>query len=195
MKTRNLLLSLMASIITTSLAFAGNYKVEKDQSNVKWLGKKVTGEHYGTISFENGHLHIEDGNITSGEFVIDMNSIVVEDLTDAEWNQKLVGHLKSDDFFSTDKFGTSKLVLKSVEAKSGNVHHFKGHLTIKGITHPVEFDAAVEFKGNHVHANGKMTIDRSLYNVKYGSGKFFDNLGDKMIYDDFTLDFNIVATK
>ncbi|HBL74671.1 MAG: lipid-binding protein [Bacteroidetes bacterium GWF2_42_66] len=186
---------LLIALGLSSAAFAETYKVDKTKSTVKWLGKKVTGQHNGTISFSEGALQVANGKPSGGEFVIDMNSIVDEDLTDATWNQKLVGHLKSDDFFGVEKFPTAKLVLTNVTAKGGNKYLFKGDLTIKGITHPAEFEASFSMSGNSVSAEGTLVIDRSKYDVRYGSGKFFDNLGDKTIYDDFTLDFKVVASK
>jgi len=186
---------LLIALGLSSATFAETYKVDKTKSTVKWLGKKVTGQHNGTISFSEGTLQVTNGKPTGGEFVIDMNSIVNEDLTDATWNQKLIGHLKSDDFFGVEKFPTAKLVLTNVTAKGGNKYLFKGNLTIKGITNPAEFEASVSMNGNSVSAEGTLVIDRSKYDVRYGSGKFFDNLGDKTIYDDFTLDFKVVASK
>lgn len=197
MKTKNLksVIVLLIALGFTSASFAETYKVDKTQSTVKWLAKKVTGQHNGTISFGESVLNVEAGKPVGGKFVINMNSIICEDLTDAEWNQKLIGHLRSDDFFSVEKFPTSKLVLTKVESKGGNKYLFKGNLTIKGITNPAEFEATVSKTGNSLSAEGTLVVDRSLYDVRYGSGKFFDNLGDKTIYDDFTLDFKVVASK
>jgi polyisoprenoid-binding protein YceI len=195
MKTKSIYTAIVLLFTTIGISFAGDYTVNKTESSVKWIGKKVTGQHHGTISFREGVLKVTGGKPSGGEFVIDMNSMVCEDLTDESWNQKLIGHLKSDDFFSVEKYPVSKLVLTGVEAKGGNNYLFKGDLTIKGITNPVEFEAAVSEKGNTFSAKGTLVIDRSLYNVRYGSGRFFENLGDKTIYDDFTLDFNVVAGK
>lgn len=186
---------LLIAVGLSTAASAESYKVDKNESSVKWLGKKVTGQHNGTISFSEGTLEVTDGKPVSGVFVIDMNSMVNEDLTDPNWNQKLIGHLKSDDFFGVEKFPTSKLVITSVESKGANKYLFKGDLTIKGITNPAEFEASVVLNGNNAVAEGTLVIDRSLYNVRYGSGRFFDNLGDKTIYDEFTLDFKVVASK
>ena len=195
MKTRSIYIAIVLLLATVGISFAADYPVNKTESSVKWLGKKVTGQHNGAISFSEGVLEVTGGKPSGGEFVIDMNSIVNEDLTDSEWNQKLIGHLKSDDFFSVEKYPTSKLVITSVEAKGGNKYLFKGNLTIKGITNPAEFEATVSEKENSFTAEGTLVIDRSLYNVRYGSGKFFENLGDKTIYDEFNLDFKVVAGK
>lgn len=172
---------------------AADYKLDKSNSKVKWNGKKVTGEHYGTIDLKSGNLEVADNKIKSGTFQMDMTTIVNEDISNESMNDRLVGHLKSDDFFSVDKHPVSTLVLKEVKHKSGNTHSFTGDLTIKGITHPVSFDAEVKLTGNKLEANGKIEVDRTLYDIKFRSGKFFSDLGDNLIYDTFTLDFNIVA--
>ncbi len=194
MKIKPVFILLMV-VGTNSAIAADTYKVNKTSSTVKWLGKKVGGQHYGTISFSEGFLQVSNGKPSGGEFVIDMNSILCDDLTDASLNQKLVGHLKSDDFFGVEKFPTAKLVLTNATEKGNGKYLFKGNLTIKGITHPAEFEATVSMSGNSASAEGSLVIDRSKYDVRYGSGSFFSNLGDKMIYDEFTLDFKVVAAK
>lgn len=173
---------------------ATDYKVDNSKSTVKWKGTKVTGEHYGTIDFKEGNLTADGQKIKSGTFQINMESIVNEDLEDESTNQKLVGHLKSDDFFSVDKHPVSTFELKEVKHKAGNKYSLTGDLTIKGITHPVTFDATVDVNENQLKANGNMELDRTLYDIKFRSGKFFSNLGDNLIHDTFNLDFNVVAS-
>lgn len=173
---------------------ATTYKVNPAKSNLAWLGKKVTGQHNGYIQLKEGSLAIEKGKLTGGEFLIDMATITCEDLKDEATNQKLIGHLKSDDFFGVSAYPTSKLEIKKVTPKGGDQYEIMGHLTIRDKTNPVTFPATVKVNGDEVSANAEITVDRSKYNVKYGSGSFFDNLGDKMIYDDFTLTVNLVAS-
>jgi len=168
-------------------ANAMDYVVDKGISTVKWEAKKVTGKHNGTISFANGSVSVIKSTITGGTLVIDMKTIVDLDLTDAGYNKKLVGHLSSDDFFAVDKFPESTLVIKKVTLVSGNDY--------KGVTNPIEFNAKISQNGDKLNAEGVMTINRAKFGVKYGSSSFFQGLGDKVIYDDFTLDFNIVALK
>jgi polyisoprenoid-binding protein YceI len=175
--------------------FAADYKIDKSNSKVKWNGKKVTGEHYGTIDLKSGNLEVDNNKIKSGTFTMDMTTIVSEDLTNESMNKKLVGHLKSDDFFSVDKFPGSTFVIKESEHKSGNTHSITGDLTIKGITHPVTFDSEVVIDGNNLRAKGKIEVDRTMYDIKFRSGRFFSDLGDNLIYDTFTLDFDVVATQ
>lgn len=168
---------------------AQEFNVNTSKSELKWTGKKVTGEHWGYINLKNGSLTFKDNMITDGVFNIDMNSLINKDLEDSEWNGKLIGHLKSDDFFSVDKFPLATLkIIESTTFKNG-ISEVTGKLTIKGITHPVSFKA----KKSDDSYMATITIDRTMYEVRYGSGKFFDNLGDNMIYDDFILDIKIVT--
>lgn len=184
MKKINLLLAILFIALTS---MAQQVSVNSENSELKWTAKKVTGEHWGFINLKDGSLLIEDNKIISGEFNIDMTSINCKDLEDAEWNGKLVGHLKSDDFFSVDKFKSANLkITKSTEFENG-VATVKADLTIKGITKPISFK--VEKSKNELMAT--ITVDRTSYDVRYGSGKFFDNLGDKMIEDNFVLDVKI----
>lgn len=194
MKTIKLLGLLVLALTFTTAVFAGSPKVDVAKSTVKWTGKKVGGEHHGTIAVKEGNLVVAGGKISSGTIVMDMNSMVNTDLTDPELNAKLIGHLKSDDFFSVATFPTSELVITKDE-NSGNNHSLSGSLTIKGITNPVSFTATSVKDGANTVYKGTLTIDRSKYNVKYGSKSFFDNLGDKVIYDEFTLDFSLVVAE
>ena len=184
---------ILALSLTTAV-FAKTQKVDVIKSVVNWTGKKVTGQHHGTIGIKEGNLEVNDGNITAGKIVMDMNSIANVDLTDAESNGKLMGHLKSDDFFSVATYPTSELVITKVES-NGNSHNLTGNLTIKGITNPVTFPATSSKDGNNTVYKGTLAVDRSKYNVRYGSKSFFDDLGDKVINDEFTLDFNLVVAE
>lgn len=174
---------------------AADYVVDKLASQVKWEAKKVTGKHHGSILFENGSVSVTNNKISGGTFVINMKSIVDEDLTDAGYNKKLIGHLSSEDFFSVEKFPESKMVIKKVTPVSGDEYQFSADLTIKGITNPVDFNAKVTVSGAKLNAEGVITVNRTLYGIKYGSSSFFQGLGDKVIYDDFTLAFSVVAQK
>lgn len=181
---------LVLAFTLSTAVFAGTQKVDAAKSTVKWLGKKVTGEHSGTINVKEGSLEVANGKVTGGKVVIDMSSLVNTDLADANWNAKLVGHLKSDDFFGVATYPTADLVITKAEGTT-----FSGNLTIKGITNPVTFTATSASEGKSTVYKGTLTIDRSKYNIRYGSKSFFDNLGDKVIYDEFTLDFSLVVTE
>lgn len=156
--------------------------VDAQASTVTWKAYKVTGSHTGTVALESGSLIFDGDKLTGGEFLVDMTTLTATDL-EGEYRDKLVGHLKSDDFFSTEKHNTSKLVFTQVKATGKNSYEVTGDLTIKGITKPVTFDLSVY--GNKATANVK--VDRAEYDIRYGSGSFFDNLGDKTIYDEFDL--------
>lgn len=182
-------------IIVNSNVSAADYAVDKTVSKIKWEGKKVTGKHTGTVSFESGLFTVPKDKVVGGSIVIDMKTIVDEDLTDPEWNKKLIGHLSSDDFFSVAKFPQASMVVTKVTLVSGDDFHFQADLTIKGIRKPVEFNANVKVNGDKLSARGIITVNRTLYDIKYGSGSFFQGLGDKMISDDFTLEFDLSAIK
>lgn len=168
-----------------TLIFAGNLYaagVDTKASSFKWKGTKVTGEHYGQVSLKSANLkHSKDGKISSGEFVIDMDSVTVGDLS-GEWATKFLNHIKSPDFFNVPKFPTSKLVVTSDNGKV-----LKGKLTIKGKTN----DITIPYKKSGDTYKGTMTFDRTKYDMKYGSGSFFKGLGDKMIHDKVTLSFEV----
>ena len=190
-------LSLATAIIISAAVIAGNgpesYKVNNKVSKIEWTGKKVTGEHTGTISVEEGEIEVTDGKITGGTLYIDMNSIVVTDIKDEEMNGKLKGHLMSPDFFNVAEHPKAKLVITKVEDKGDGKYHIHGELTIKETTEKVEIPATITMEEGKVVAIGETEIDRTVYNIKYGSGKFFDNLGDNMIYDNFTIKFKVGA--
>jgi polyisoprenoid-binding protein YceI len=172
----------------TTVASAQNKKINIEKSKINWVGKKVTGQHSGTISFESGTLVFEKKALKGGSFVVDMSTINVTDLEAGKGKEKLEGHLKADDFFGTDKFATSTLDFKKIASKGNDVYTVTANLTIKGITNPVTFDIAV--KGNT--ATTKVIVDRTKFEIKYGSGSFFDNLGDKTISDEFELNVSLV---
>ena len=157
-------------------------EVKVSESTVTWKGYKVTGSHEGTISLKSGHLEMDGNKLTGGEFVVDMTSLSNSDL-DGDSKGKLEGHLKSDDFFGVATYPTAKLVFTSVKPLNKNSYTVTGDLTIKETTKPITCVVSVyENK-----ATATMKVDRAEYDVRYGSGSFFDNLGDKTIYDEFDL--------
>ncbi len=124
---------------------------------------------------------------------MDMTTLTCADLKDKGTNTSLVNHLKSDDFFSVEKFKESNFTITNVEALAKNQFKVTGNLVVKGSSHPNSFTVTVEEKGNQKTFKGTMVVDRTLYDVRYGSGKFFDNLGDKVIYDNFDIAFSLVV--
>tara|TARA_B100000497_G_C7659220_1_gene396931 strand:- start:48 stop:1127 length:1080 start_codon:yes stop_codon:yes gene_type:complete len=162
-------------------------QINTAESTIAWIGKKVTGQHSGTIGVKSGALQFANGAPIGGDFVIDMASLQVTDLKAGKGKEKLEGHLYSDDFFGTANYPTANLVISDVMSKGDNSYQFSGELTIKGITQPLTFTGSVE--GNT--ATAEIAVDRTLYNVKYGSTKF-GALADKAIYDDFALTVKLV---
>lgn len=171
------------------------YKVDTQKSSIEWIGRKVSGQHNGTIKVAGGELVVNGAAVKGGFVNIDMNSIAVSDLQ-GEMNGKLVGHLKSDDFFSTEKNPVSKFVIKKVTPAGNDRVNVTGDLTIKGITKSLTFPATVKKDGNVVVAVAKgVKVNRAQYDVRYGSKTFFADIADKAIDDDFELAFNLVARK
>lgn len=171
------------------------FQIQKTSSTVNWTGKKVLGLHTGSINIASGSIDLEDNKINGGEVVIDMTSITITDIDDPKTNQNFKDHLFSDDFFAVKKFPASQLIIKDGTALGNNEYQLSGVLTIKDVSRPVSFPAKVEVLTDTLHSLGEIEIDRALYNIRYGSGKFIDNLGDKLIYDDFVLQFKLVAQK
>jgi polyisoprenoid-binding protein YceI len=197
-KTTIAVIALVAISSTAALAgggkVSGKFVVNATQSNLIWKAEKVTGKHDGTVKISNGEISVNDGKLTSGSFVIDMTTMVVSDIKDANTNAKLLGHLKSDDFFSVEKNKTSTFVVTSVTPGSQQGSYtVKGNLTIKGITKPIEFPAAILIDGNTLKATASITVDRTKYDIRYGSKSFFEGIGDKAIYDNFTMELQMVA--
>ena len=172
------------------------FNADPATSTVHWKGFKPTGEHYGEVKVKSGFFTVKDQKIVEGEFQIDMNSISVLDIpSDEKSNPKLVRHLKSEDFFGVKKHPHSTWKLTSV-ASEGDKTLFKGDLTIKGITHPVSFTATVDYKDEQIVVKSdSFKIDRSKWDIKYKSNSFFENMGDKFIYDDIELSVHVSATK
>ena len=195
-------LTLVASLALTLGAAANNdegttrYRVDATASSITWHATKVTGEHMGTVDVTNGYLSITDGELVAANVIANMETIRCTDL-EGEWGDKLVGHLNSDDFFNVSEHKTSSFTLRNIEAldetKGDATHTVTGDFTIRGITKSVTFDAKVADNNGKLSIEGSVVLDRAQFEVKYGSGSFFDNLGDNLIHDNFTVGFNLVA--
>jgi len=179
-------LAIFSTISIGISAQASTSKVDTKSSFIDWTGKKVVGSHEGTIKLSEGELVFTAGKLTGGTFTIDMTSMENTDMKGGG-AKKLMGHLHSDDFFGTADHPTSKLTITKVTPTSAG-YDITGDLTIKGITKPISFSATA---GQYL-ANADITVDRTAYDIKYGSGSFFDNLGDKAIDNNFTLKVNLV---
>ena len=189
-----LALAIAATVAVVALSFTlvpGNTAKTKT-SDIVWTGKKVGGQHTGNIAFEQSELLFEKGQLSGGSFTVNMNSMTCSDL-EGEYHDKLIRHLKSDDFFSVETYPTARFVITSVKSLGSDRYEVTGDMTIKGKTNQETFETEVSTIGKTVTATSKAIIDRSKYNVKYGSGSFFEGLGDNLIYDDFELDITIKA--
>ncbi len=170
------------------------FNIQTESSTVNWTGKKILGLHTGTINIESGYLVFSEDHLIDGEIKIDMTSIVITDIADRSVYKEFFDHLNNDDFFSVNAFKTATLKITKA-AKVNDAYKVLGDLTIKDITHPVTFTTTIDLLTDFLHALGEIKIDRTLYNIRYGSGKFLSNLGDKLIYDEFVLQFKLVGQK
>ncbi len=202
---------LLSSVVLVSLAAypqaaaktATSKKVTVNtiDSRVDWIGKKPAGEHNGYVKLSEGTIHLVGKDIAGGSFVIDMNSIVNLDLKDEGMNSRLVGHLKSADFFDVEKYPTASFLitkvskLKSTASGAAKMtHRIEGNLTMKGITKPVTFNASVNVTGGKLTAIAEsFVINRTLWNVNYQSKSIFAGLKDQFINDDITLSVKLAS--
>lgn len=212
MKKRAISIGLAASLIFSpflSGAKTGNetqkkdkseaFKVDSKNSVVEWVGKKVTGEHSGTIMISEGAVMVSNGLVSGGNISIDMNSIKCTDM-EGEYAGKLEGHLKADDFFGTEKNPASQVEIIKItpiaNAKEGEPNYtVKGKFTIKGKTNEIDFPANLVIKGDNLVGIATIDIDRSKFDIKYNSPTFFASIGDKAIYDIFTMKIKLIAKK
>jgi len=179
-------LSFVLAVFTLS-AFASPAPIKLATSVINWKGYKVTGMHEGTVKFKSGSLDVQNGVLKGGEFSIDMTSISCTDLS-GDVKGKLEGHLKSDDFFGVAKNPTATITFKKVVPTNlTGDYRITADVTIKNITKEVKFNA----NAKDGVANATLKLDRSDFDVRYGSGSFFDNLGDKTIYDEFDLSISV----
>lgn len=190
--TLGLTLSLILGLLHNTNA--QTYQVDTYESRLEWKGRKVTGSHNGILMIQSGELIVEEGQLIGGSFVMDMTTIRVLDLTNRNMNEKLLNHLKSDDFFSVQAYPTSSFTITSTTPKQGNAYTITGDLSIKGTTSQVTFDAMVDIAEDAASATATITYDRTVYDIQYGSGSFFSNLGDNMINDEVEMTVNLKAT-
>ena len=181
---------------TESATTSVKYLANKDASTIEWKGFKPTGTHNGTIRIDNGVLTVNNGEIESGTFLINMNSIVVNDIpSDDEDNGKLTGHLKSPDFFDVAKHPTAAFEVTGFEVKDGK-SLLSGNLSLKEKKNNITIPVTVNETGEMLELTSEaFTIDRTKWDVRYGSKTIFDNLGDKFINDDMELKISIKAKK
>jgi len=178
---------IIAVLVVAAMSFGilgelASKQVDVEKSLIKWTGRKVTGQHIGTIKMKSGVMKFDNDQLTGGNFVIDMDSIICTDL-EGEMKLKLERHLKSEDFFNIEEYPTAKFVITSVATNFKSNYLVTGDMTIKDTTIQEEIQMFV-LKDKVI---AKVTIDRTKYGINYNSGNFFEDLGDKLIYDDFKL--------
>lgn len=177
----------MSMLINGYALTAQNLTVNTEKSTIEWEGRKIGGKHQGTINLKSGQFELSENRVISGVFEIDMSSLKNLDIEDETYKKKLEGHLKSDDFFGVEKFPTATFSVSESTAFENGTTTVSGILTIKGKSVPFSF----KLKKEANQYSAKLEIDRSKFDVRYGSNSFFDNLGDKAINDIFTLDISL----
>ncbi len=191
----NLTLLLVTLAVGDATEQKNTYTVNTTESTIQWFGGNAVGKtHEGTLSFASSTLEVSGGKVTGGNLSVDMNSMTNTDLSGG-MADKLVGHLKSDDFFSVESFPTANLVIKKIGKGDNGAAQITASLTIKGKTEEVTFPAIVKIDGDNLIASAELTFDRSKFDVRYGSDSFFDNLGDKAIKNEIKVTVNVKATK
>ena len=186
--TFKFIITITLTLIIISFSYSQSLTANKTQSLIRWYGEELTGKtHFGNLSFKEGRIELQDGLIIGGNFVVNMTSLSVEDLSGGA-KARLEGHLRSDDFFSVDKYPEATLKITQKAKVEGDVQKLYGELTIKGIKHAVDFSIILVDKKT---ATANLTFDRSKYNVRFRSGSFFENLGDKLILDDIRMEVSL----
>lgn len=195
---KNLFLAFALITSTAVSAQSNTAPVDPASSKVMWTASKLTGEHTGVVSVKAGSITETKGVLTAAEITIDMTGITCIDIESPGTNAKLVAHLKSEDFFDVEQFGTASFVSTAIEALSGVAagkpnYRVTGDLTIKGITEPNTFDCLFWTSDGAARAAATFTFDRAQYDVKFRSSTFFPEVGDKIISDTVSLTFDIAA--
>ena len=188
---KNFLTAILALVITGAFATTNPIKkvtIDAEQSSVTWVVKKVTGQHTGTLNFQEGILEMDGDKITGGKFVIDMTSLKVTDLESGKGKEKLEGHLRSPQFFGIQEFSTATFEITETSSGPNGSYSVAGNLTIKDHTEFVK--VLLKKEGNTATTTFK--VDRTKFGIRYGSASFFDNLKDKAINDNFELTVNLV---
>ena len=187
---------LISAIFLTSINSISqeHVAINTESSTVKWIGSKLTESHNGDIKIKSGKLILENGRIIGGDVVIDMTTINTTDMSE-KYNQKLNSHLNNEDFFYVEKFPISELKIISLENSGRSKYMIEADLTIKDITNRITFEANINVKGKSYLATANLKIDRTKWDIKYKSGNFFTDLGDKAILDDIEFDIFLLSVK
>ncbi len=198
---------LSVSLLTSSMEVVDNhassssqdlhqyYQIDTDSSHIIWKARRIAYGHTGVIKLKQGNLGFDGKQLTSGYFEVDMKTLEDIDLTNLSKKRQLENHLKSKDFFHVVKYPTSSFGITSARQSitdEGN-YEITGDLTIKGISQEIRFPAQINLSEGRLTSSAKITIDRTIFNIRYGSGSFFEDLGDKVIYDDIIFEIELVA--
>ena len=189
-----ILLTIVSILIIFNTIGQEIYKVSPENSKIEWIGEKITSAHSGYINLQDAFFIIEDEKFVGGEFNIDMNTIKCTDIENPIYAAKLEEHLKDPDFFNSSKYPIANFKITNI-IFDGTSYMITGDITIKEISQEITFPAQFENDGDLFYANATLKIDRTKHDIKYGSGSFFDDLGDRMIYDEFTLKINLQGSK
>jgi polyisoprenoid-binding protein YceI len=196
MKKLSLILVIALSIFSFTTPHIDSYMADVKKSSVKWTGSKIIGDsHYGGISISKGALMMDHGKLVAANFTIDMQSITCTDIESEKYNQKLIAHLNNSDFFDVENFPIAEFKMITSKKISEGKHNVSAEITIKGYKSVINFDLETSERNGTISANGKFIFDRTKFDVIYNSGTFFPDLGDKIISNDVTIEFNIVANK
>ena len=182
-------------LILTSFLFSSEgrtFTIDLENSHLRWIAEKLTGSHWGYVNLKKGVVVIKNDRPISGEFIVDMRTIKVMDIKDSPWGEKLEGHLHSEDFFDTENHPEAYFHLGNALLKNNEII-INGDLTIKGKTHPIEFACNINHDDASASATGEIKVDRTLYDITYRSVQYYPDIGDRMIKDIFTIDFEIDA--
>lgn len=193
-------IALSAALLMVTASFAtegkGSLKVKAEKSTLIWTGKKITGSsHSGTIAVQSGSIDLQDGMIAKADIIIDMMNMTCTDDMEQQYKDKLIGHLQSEDFFNTDAHKTATFKLTEFKRGKRNIYNVTGELTIKGITKEISFPATVNVTDGNVTVDAEVSIDRTKWDVHYGSGSIFDGLGDNAILDNVDINIHLEASK
>jgi polyisoprenoid-binding protein YceI len=198
MKNFFLLIVAIYLVATTGIAFRPvavlKYRADLEKSKVYWNAYKVGGQHKGYVNLKAGNLEFTDDLLTGGYFEMDMTNIECTDLKGAS-KDKLVGYLKSEDFFGVEKHPTAKFKIIAVAPQGTGKYKIDGNMTIKESTKKISFVANITKEQDLIRATANIQLDRTDYNVHYGSSSFFGSLGDKAIYNNFDLTVDLIARK
>ena len=189
-----ILLTVVSILIGFNIQGQETYIISPENSTIEWVGEKVSGAHSGYINLQNAFFLFEEEKFVGGEFNIDMNSIKCTDIENPKYAAKLEEHLKDPDFFNSSKYPNSNFKITNI-IFDGTSYMITGDITIKEISQEITFPAQFENDGDLFYANATLNIDRTKHDIKYGSGSFFDDLGDRMIYDEFTLKIHLQGSK